>query len=266
MDKYIYLDGQQFEVDTQNGQLHRGDLVGEAITIPEMNDQGLYYVLLLNRADKTIFKGTQREAEQDDKVSIVRIPKKIFQEGTWNDDEKIRIINHMSQTGKWNIMLVDQVHYNRLHGDPPLVDIAGVSFSVDVLHGRLSKIYDFDKVIDLSGIPENDQGRYECYYDTKKLEVYRPPAGLTELPEGVVGLVIPSRVEMDPFGEAWRHSTDVISFLLEHPLHAKTFATVVPLAKTRMPEIIERNRERLKGQQKKQQQKITRPRKRGKGI
>jgi len=63
----------------------------------------------------------------------------------------------------------------------------------------------------------------------------------TSLPQNVIMIQIPAEIRLDPVGIARLHGLNEKAILSKHPYHSQQHATVIFLANTNLPEIIEQN-------------------------
>ena len=135
----------------------------------------------------------------------------------------------------------------RLAGILPRIDIAGQNFIVDWRLKELRAENDFSKRIDLRHMAMDDKGEnYLCFYHLPSKSVFVADDHLTELPKDTVMLEIPFELWLDPVGVARQYGQEDTFLLDNYPIRPELKAKVVPLEDTGLPELIKRNRGKLK--------------------
>lgn len=137
----------------------------------------------------------------------------------------------------------------RKSGKQPVIDIANHPFYVD-MHWKVLRPHDdfLSKGISFSA--------FEAYkvsddlswipYDPKKHELKDiNPFTLTEIPKDWILVEIPHPRKLDPFGYARENDIDIDEYVKEHPIQADIKARVVLWSETNIPNLVERNREKL---------------------
>lgn len=136
------------------------------------------------------------------------------------------------------------------HGILPQLHIKGHIFYPYIREDRLQPKDDFSTM----GLSYDFMDRYlypnaRAYlipYDPKKHEVREIDLDtVTEYPKDIIPVEIPLKHETDPFGYAIRHQLPIQEFLMEYPPKAHPQAKVFSWKETRLPEIIEANRQKL---------------------
>ena len=139
----------------------------------------------------------------------------------------------------------------RLAGQPPIIDLAGDHFTVDLRLRELRHAKNSYPVISLKSFELSEDGNhYQAFYQPLLQQVVQIDPRLTEFPDGVIMLRLPNDIGLDPIGVARQYGTDEKEFLRRCPIQKELKAEVIPLSETNVPAIIRRNREQLQQERK----------------
>lgn len=133
----------------------------------------------------------------------------------------------------------------------PQIDIAGEMFYIDLRLQELRHVKDFTPIIslktfDLSG----DGSHYQAFYHILLKQVVNIDLKLTEFPDGVVLVRMPSELGLDPIGAASKYGWDEMEVLKEYPIKESLKAEIIPLSETGVPQLIAKNRQALQEEHK----------------
>lgn len=137
----------------------------------------------------------------------------------------------------------------RKSGKQPIIEIANHPFYVE-MHWEILRPHDdfFSK-----GIPFSAFDAYKVSddlswipYDPKKHEpVNINPFTLTAIPTYWIIVEIPHPRKLDPYGYARENDFDIDEYVKSHPIQADIKARVVSWSETNIPNVVERNKEKL---------------------
>lgn len=133
----------------------------------------------------------------------------------------------------------------RLKGRQPVMDIKGQPYFVNLHLGLLEPPWSFDfKPIAISDLKKDSVTRKLCfYYDTETRLRVNVPHNITDLPKNVVRVIIPNQFFLDPVAMARINGRGAENY--RHygiPLRMYRKAVIVPLAKTELLAIVNKNR------------------------
>jgi hypothetical protein len=135
----------------------------------------------------------------------------------------------------------------RLAGRLPHIDINGTDFTVDLRLQELRETESPWNHIDLTDMETAfDSDGYLFFYDTKKHNIHELDGNLTELPENVVLVELPSDYILDPVAAARYVGYSDDKFLNEFPIQENLKAEVTPLEETFLPKMIAENLQKEK--------------------
>lgn len=130
----------------------------------------------------------------------------------------------------------------RLKEKMPVFHICDYGFRVYLALNELRGIVDPSVVLPISALYAYEIGeKNACYYHVSSRSVWHFEPGVTELPEGVVKLVLPDRLQLDPVGAARLFGLDDSELLRHFPIRKGLAARVVPFDQTDLPGIVRRN-------------------------
>lgn len=135
---------------------------------------------------------------------------------------------------------------HRLQGMLPIMDIAGHPFYVEVRLMHLRPKDNFlSKGLDLNygGSFDEDAKQYSFYYNKRTMEEAAIPEDIKVLPKNVVLIKFPNPYALDPVMMAKLNDKDPRSYLKEFPLLMYREAEVVPLEKTELAQLVEKNKQ-----------------------
>lgn len=138
-------------------------------------------------------------------------------------------------------ILVDK----RLSGKLPLIDIAGVEFTIDWRLKELRETNNPTNNLRFSDMELGEDGKtYACFYDIKKHAIVHPALDIKELPKNLKVLEIPGALKLDPVAMARDSGVDVHSFIAVNPIEKNLSATLHPLSYSNLPELVRQNKTR----------------------
>ncbi|MBX3253344.1 MAG: hypothetical protein KF862_04305 [Chitinophagaceae bacterium] len=150
---------------------------------------------------------------------------------------------------KKKVKTQEELLTERKSGKQPVIDIANHPFYVDMHRETLRPHDDFWS----KGIPFSAFDAFKISddlswipYDPKKHEpVDINPSTLTEIPTDWIIVEIPHPRKLDPYGYARENDFDIDEYVKDHPIQADIKARVVAWSETNIPDVVERNREKL---------------------
>jgi hypothetical protein len=135
-------------------------------------------------------------------------------------------------------LIVDQkIYQERLYrGKPPVIDIEGDRFFVDMRWDELRWVKDISKRIVLRDHRDESTGKYCFYYNQATKQVETISSTITRLPAGVVKVELPEDEVLDPYEAARVISferknigeNEIKDFLMKVPFQKDLKATIIP--------------------------------------
>lgn len=135
----------------------------------------------------------------------------------------------------------------RLKGMQPVISIAGHPFFVEIRLMKLSPKDNFmSKGLDLNygGTFDGVAKEYSFYYNKRTMEEAYIDPDITKLPKNVVLIKIPNPYALDPVMMGQINKDDSTAYIGEYPVVMYREAEVIPLEKTELAQLVERNKQR----------------------
>lgn len=241
--RIIYIAETAFQVDISEQALVYIGQPDLNIPLAGMKDEGEYYSMLLDSNNKTLFKGMLVAGQHHDHVLSVTIPKTVFEEGFWEDNDGIKKLNKLSFERDWNILISDEQLRNRLAGKLPVVDLAGDQFFLDVRMNELRLTDDFNKRISLDEFYSFDERVCAIYDKIEKQVISIDGDTVINTPKNAVYVELPDFFHIDPIGYARKEGFSDTCFLNDVLMEDRPVAALTPIEQTEIPALIQKNRQ-----------------------
>jgi len=231
--------GTMFMVDIEKGGLIQVNDNDNIIWFEDLNDKLDHYEMLYDLRDKNWVTPV---GPMDDQMITVQIPllsalDPIGMRQKYGEPE-----NYLQGRTEKQFLENLQAVALRHQGELPRIIIGLSAFEVDVIGRELRHVEYAGINIDLEQMEFNKEEEvFESLYHTESMQLVQFDPNWTSLPQNVIMIQIPAEIRLDPVGIARLHGLNEKAILSKHPYHSQQHATVIFLANTNLPEIIEQN-------------------------
>ncbi|WP_423147799.1 hypothetical protein [Rubrolithibacter danxiaensis] len=258
------IEGTEFIVDVQQGQLRQADKPENVILFEDMQYKESHYTFRYDLSTKNIpfsFTADPKNARE------VQVPQMVTLDPAGMAEKYSIPVLSLKDKTDFDIIVDKKLLQERLNGKLPMINIAGHDFIVDFRLKELRPKDDFSTSIRLHDLHYViEQEKYLAYYHPASHQVIDiDPARIKEVPRGVVLIEIPFERKLDPVAAAREYGMDYKDMLVKYPILKNLQANVIPIEQTNLPKLVKTNREREK-QLEKNKLKKSLKRKRGKRI
>jgi hypothetical protein len=135
----------------------------------------------------------------------------------------------------------------RHQGVLPLIEIMEDQlFIIELEKQQLRHLENDHIILSLKQFDLSDDGlKYIGFYNPVKREMVDIDPHLTEFPDNVVKIILPSEIGLDPVATAQMYGINERDLLRRYPMQKEMKAEMIPLSETTIPAMIQRNREQL---------------------
>jgi hypothetical protein len=243
----ITIEGTIFEVDIETQRLVEQANPANAISfIDQMTDHGTHYSMYYDLARKNEYDTSMGSYESEDWNGI-KIPKLIDLDPQGMADRYGYTVEHLKGKTDFEVIVNQEDLSLRHQGVLPLIEICEDQLFIIELKKQQLRHLENDRItlslkqFDLSG----DGLKYIGFYNPEKREMVDIDPRLTEFPDNVVKIILPSEIGLDPVATAQMYGINERDLLRRYPMQKEMKAEVIPLSETNIPAMIQRNREQL---------------------
>lgn len=232
----LEIQGTKFIVDVANDRLKQLDNPENTIWFPHMTDMATHYVLSYD-----LDKKTRLPYSTDTKVEV-NIPTLISLDPQGMAETYGLEIKELYGKTDYQVIVNPQNLQIRLSGKLPEIEIAGDIFIINMEQSELQLKSDPKIKIHLADFDsDGNKDILEAFYDLRTKALVGIDSRITELPADVIKIEIPDELRLDPVYAGQEFNTDLKSFLRNKPLILQQKATVIPLEKTFLMDIVTNN-------------------------
>lgn len=211
--------------------------------IRDMQDKQTYYEL---RYDPQI-KSAAQDHLPDHKVQIIHVPQMTELDPQNMSLKYGYVAEQVKGKPDFEVIVDQEILALRHNGWLPRIEISGETFVVDLRMQELRHADNFHPVISLKSFELTHDGwHYEAYYHPVMKQVVEIDPLLLEFPEGVIKIKIPNEIGLDPVSAARIYDMNERELLRRYPIQKHLKAEIIPLSETSIPALIQRNRETLR--------------------
>lgn len=243
----ITIEGTIFEVDIETQRLVEQANPANSISfIDQMTDKGTHYEMYYDLERKNQYDTTMRPYESDDWDGI-KIPKLIDLDPVGMAEKYGCTVAQLQGKTDFEVIVNPEDLSLRHQGVLPLIEI-GVDqlFIIELEKQQLRHLENDQIVLNLKDFDLSGDGlQYIGFYNPEKREIVDIDPHLTEFPDNVVKIVLPSEIGLDPVATAQIYGINERDLLRRYPMQKEMKAKIIPLSETGIPAMIQRNRELL---------------------
>ena len=246
----IDIEGVTFLVDVHAQELRELEDPNNRIAFLDMRDKGDRYVFSY---DPEVRNLPSIMAMRSDHIKRITIPQMIALDPEGVAARYQIPLKDLYGKTDFDLIVDPGLLERREAGLLPKIDIAGEDFIIDIRLNELRLATDSHTSINLKDMYLSDDGKMlEAYYDQKNHRLIELDTGLTEYPEGVVGIMLPNIIQLDPVGVCKLYGIEEREFLRRFPPQKSLSARLIPLQETGIASRIQINRalqqDKVKGQ------------------
>lgn len=235
------ISGTKFIVDINKGEIRQKDQEKNVIRFCDMSYTSSGYSFPYDTVIRNIPIGINSNP-----VKEVEIPMQVVLDPVGIAEKYNLPIAALDRKTDYDILINPDLVQKRLNGVLPVIDIAGHDFIVDYRLNELRPKDDFSTSIRLNDLYyDYGEEKYKAFYQPATHSVIPiDPATIAEVPDGLVQIEFPMECALDPIGAARDFEMDMKVMLLKHPPQEKHTAKVIPIERTNIPKLVEKNKER----------------------
>ncbi|EHQ27017.1 hypothetical protein [Mucilaginibacter paludis] len=228
------LEGNDFFVDVAHGVLREVAYPGNEIPFYLMKDKLDHYTMHFHRG----IKNFPQSAMDDPQIVVVPVPKMVVLDAEGMALKYGVSMDGISQLRDVDVMNNQEQLARRLNDEYPIIDIASRDFRVYLGLGELRDVTDPSRVIAIDDLYSSPFERNACYYLPKTCQVVKIGPDKKKLPAGLVKVISPDRLALDPIGAARLYGLDDLEMLRRYPIGKRLEAHVSRLSKAELTRIM----------------------------
>lgn len=246
---YINVEGTVFEVDIQNQQLiERANPINAISFVNQMIDHGTHYEMGYDRSLKTTLDRANDFSESEN-WELIKVPKLIELDPEGMADKYGYTVADLKDKTDFEIIVDQDLYQERKNGILPKIQIGENRYSIHLSSNALIASGHWAPDIDLEELRFNPDTRvYEGFYHLEKKQIVKIDPKLTEFPEHVAAITIPSMYDLDPVFMARVNNLNERDTLRWSPIRKGLEATLTHLSETQIPALIQKNRDQLQSE------------------
>ena len=235
------INGTKFIVDIDKGEIRQKDQENNVIRFCDMSYTNSGYSFPYDTVIRNLPIGIHSNP-----VKEVEIPMQVVLDPVGIAEKHNLPVESLNRKTDYDILVNPELVQKRLNGVLPVIDIAGQDFIVDYRMNELRPKDDFSTSIRLNDLYyDYGEEKYKAFYQPATHSVIPiDPATVTEVPDGLVQIEFPMECALDPIAAARDFEMDMKVMLLKHPPKEKHTAKVIPIERTNIPSLVEKNRQR----------------------
>jgi hypothetical protein len=248
----ITIEGTIFEVDIETQRLIEQANPANTISfIDQMTDQGTHYSMYYDLERKNQYD-TSMGSYESEHCDGIKIPKLIDLDPFGMAEKYGYTVEQLKGKTDFEVIVNPEDLSLRHQGVLPLIEIGEDQLFIIELEKQQLRHLENDRIVlslkdfDLSG----DGLKYIGLYNPVKREMVDIDPSLTEFPDNVVKIILPSEIGLDPVATAKMYGINERDLLRRYPIQKEMKAEIIPLSETAIPAMIQRNREQLQSEHK----------------
>jgi len=243
----IEIMGTEFIVDVHQGQFREKANERNCFSLYDLEYKGTHYEM--NYREK--FKNPHFAHSWE---CVIRIPQLIEIDPQAMAAKYGLSVKDLEGKTDFDLRVDKKIFHERFYrGKPPVIDIAGDRFFVDMRWDELRWVEDISKRILLRDHKEDAGDKYSFYYDKSTKEAISIDAAIIQSPERLVKVVLPDDYILDPLAESritsvfrpYVGENEIKDFLMKNPFEKNLKAEVTALSETLVAELGKRNKAAL---------------------